>query len=191
MDKKLDIVGLCGSLRKDSVNRKVLLLAKELLPPSMQMEIVEFGDLPIYNFDIQQAGFPPDAVRLNDRLRRADGIFVSTPEHNAGMPAALKNAIDWMSRFRPTPFDNKPVAVVSASPGPIGGGRVQYEFRRSMAFVNALVMIQPEVFISHAPTKFDEQGRFTDEAGRNFLSQLLIAFEVWVRRIKAAYATTP
>ena len=191
MDRKLDIVGICGSLRKTLVNRKALLTAKELLPASMEMDIVEIGDLPIYNFDIQQVGFPPDAVRLNERFRVADGIFVATPEHNAGMPAALKNVIDWMSRYRPTPFDNKPVAVISASPGPLGGGRVQYEFRRSMAFVNALVMVQPEVFIAHAPSKFDEHGCFTDEAGQKFLSQLLISFEAWVRRIKAAYAPTP
>ena len=185
---KFDIVGICGSLRKGSLNRKALLAAKELLPASMNMEIVEIGDLPIYNFDIQQAGFPPDATRLYERIKKADGVFVATPEHNATMPAALKNVIDWMSRFRPTPFDQKPCAVISASPGPIGGARVQAEFRRSMAFVNALVMIQPEVFIAYAPSKFDDSGRFTDEAGRNFLSQLLIAFEDWVRRIKAAYA---
>ncbi len=185
---KLDIVGICGSLRKGSINRKALLAAKELLPASMDMEIVEIGDLPIYNFDIQQVGFPLDATRLYERFKKADGVFVATPEHNATMPAALKNVIDWMSRFRPTPFDQKPCAVISASPGPIGGARVQAEFRRSMAFVNALVMIQPEVFIAYAPTKFDDSGRFTDEAGRDFLSKLLIAFEDWVRRIKAAYA---
>ena len=184
---KLDIVGICGSLRKGSINRKALLAAKELLPASMDMEIVEIGDLPIYNFDIQQIGFPPDATRLYERIKKADGVFVATPEHNATMPAALKNVIDWMSRFRPTPFDQKPCAVISASPGPIGGARVQAEFRRSMAFVNALVMIQPEVFIAYAPTKFDDNGRFTDEAGREFLSKLLTAFEDWVRRIKAAY----
>jgi chromate reductase len=185
---KLDIVGICGSLRKGSINRKALLAAKELLPAGMDMEIVEIGDLPIYNFDIQQIGFPPDATRLFERIKKADGVFVATPEHNATMPAALKNVIDWMSRFRPTPFDQKPCAVISASPGPIGGARVQAEFRRSMAFVNALVMIQPEVFIAYAPTKFDDSGRFTDEAGRDFLSKLLVAFEDWVRRIKAAYA---
>jgi chromate reductase len=184
---KLDIVGICGSLRKGSLNRRALLAAKELMPSGLEIEIVEMGDLPIYNFDIQQIGFPPDATRLHERIKRADGVFVATPEHNAAMPAALKNLIDWMSRFRPTPFDQKPVAVISASPGPIGGARVQAEFRRSMAFVNALVMLQPEVFIAHAPGKFDDSGRFTDEAGRDFLSKLLIAFEDWVRRVKAAY----
>jgi chromate reductase len=186
--EKLDIVGICGSLRRDSFNRKALLTAKEMMPVGMDMEVVEIGDLPIYNFDIQQVGFPPDATRLYERIKAADGVFVATPEHNASMPAALKNVIDWMSRYRPTPFDKKPCAVISASPGPLGGGRVQYDFRRSMAFVNALVMIQPEVFIAQAPSKFDDSGRFTDEVGRNFLSQLLIAFEDWVRRVKAAYA---
>jgi chromate reductase len=185
--ERLDIVGICGSLRKGSLNRKALLAAKQLMPSSFEMEIVEIGDLPIYNFDIQQVGFPPDATRLHERIKRADGVFVATPEHNATMPAALKNLIDWMSRFRPTPFDQKPVAVISASPGPIGGARVQAEFRRSMAVVNALVMIQPEVFIAHAPSKFDDNSIFTDEAGREFLSKLLIAFEDWIRRVKTAY----
>lgn len=186
--EKLDIVGICGSLRKGSFNRKALLTARELMPSGMDMEIVEIGNLPIYNFDLQEAGFPPDATRLYERIKAADGVFFATPEHNGSIPAALKNVIDWMSRFRPTPFDRKPCAVISASPGPLGGGRVQYDFRRSMAFVNALVMVQPEVFIAYAPTKFDESGRFTDETGRNFLSQLLVAFEDWVRRIKTAYA---
>jgi len=142
--RKLDIVGILRQPPQRLAQPQGIACRKGIDAPNLEMEIVEIGELPIYNFDIQQVGFPPEATRLHERIRRADGVFVATPEHNATMPAALKNLIDWMSRFRPTPFDQKPVAVISASPGPIGGARVQAEFRRSMAVVNALVMIQPE-----------------------------------------------
>lgn len=182
-----DIVGICGSLRAGSLNRMALRAAAEEMPSSMRLEILEIGPLPIYNFDDQQVGFPPDATRLFERIKTADGVLVATPEYNGGMPAGLKNVIDWMSRYRPTPFDRKPCAVISASAGPLGGARVQYEFRRAMTFVNALVLPMPEVFIGAAPAKFDAQGRFTDEAGRAFLRVQMAAFEDWIKRMKTAF----
>lgn len=181
------VAGICGSLRRDSFNRKALHLAGGLMPANLTMHVVEIGDLPMYNFDLHQNGFPAPVTRLHDALKKADAVLVATPEHNASMPAALKNAIDWMSRFRPTPLAHKPCAVLSASPGPLGGGRVQYEFRRSLAFLNALVMLQPEVFIAHAPTKFDADGRFTDEAGRVIIQQQMAAFADWIARMKVAF----
>jgi chromate reductase len=92
-----------------------------------------------------------------------------------------------MSRFKPPPFVNMPCAVLSASPGPLGGGRVQYDLRRSMMFVQALIMLQPEVFIAYSPTKFDENGRFTDEVGRQILAQQMAAFHEWILRIRSAF----
>lgn len=184
---KLEIAGICGSLRKDSLNRKALRAAGELMPPSMTMQVVEIGDLPIYNFDLHQAGFPPSVTRLCERIKAADAVLIATPEHNASMPAALKNVIDWMSRFKPTPFTHMPCAVLSASPGPLGGGRVQYDLRRSLSFVHALIMLQPEVFIAHAPAKFDENGHFTDEVGRQIIAQQMIAFHEWIVRIRSAF----
>ena len=185
--KKLDVVGICGSLRRDSLNRKALRAAEELMPPSMTMQVVEIGDLPMYNFDLHQAGFPAPVTRLCERIKAADAVLIATPEHNGSMPAALKNVIDWMSRFKPPPFVNMPCAVLSASPGPLGGGRVQYDLRRSMSFVQALIMLQPEVFIAYAPTKFDQNGRFTDEVGRQILVQQMTAFDEWIRRIRSAF----
>ena len=157
------------------------------MPPSMMMQVVEIGDLPMYNFDLHQAGFPAPVTRLYERIKAADAVLIATPEHNGSMPAALKNVIDWMSRFKPPPFVNMPCAVLSASPGPLGGGRVQYDLRRSMSFVQALIMLQPEVFIAYAPTKFDENGRFTDEVGRQILAQQMTAFDEWIVRIKSAF----
>lgn len=183
----LSIAGICGSLRRDSVNRKALRVAEELMPPGMTLHTIEIGDLPMYNFDLHQNGFPASVMRVHDEIKKADAVLVATPEHNASMPAALKNTIDWMSRYRPTPFTNKPCAVLSASPGPLGGGRVQYEFRRSLAFLHALVMLQPEVFIAHAPSKFDADGRFTDDAGREIIKQQMLAFADWTTRMKLAF----
>jgi chromate reductase, NAD(P)H dehydrogenase (quinone) len=136
--KQLDVVGICGSLRRDSFNRKALRAAQELMPQSMTMQAVEIGDLPMYNFDLHQSGFPAPVTHLYERIKAADGVLIATPEHNGSIPAALKNVIDWMSRFKPPPFVNMPCAVLSASPGPLGGGRVQYDLRRSMMFVQAL-----------------------------------------------------
>jgi chromate reductase len=185
--KQLDVVGICGSLRRDSFNRKALRAAQELMPQSMTMQAVEIGDLPMYNFDLHQSGFPAPVTHLYERIKAADGVLIATPEHNGSIPAALKNVIDWMSRFKPPPFVNMPCAVLSASPGPLGGGRVQYDLRRSMMFVQALFMLQPEVFIAYSPTKFDENGRFTDEVGRQILAQQMAAFHEWILRIRSAF----
>jgi chromate reductase, NAD(P)H dehydrogenase (quinone) len=181
------VAGICGSLRRDSVNRKVLRLAEGLMPPGMTMHTVEISDLPMYNFDLHQNGFPAPVVRVHDEIKRADAIFFATPEHNFSMPAALKNVIDWMSRFRPTPLTNKPCAVISASPGQLGGARVQYDLRRSLGFLNALVMLQPEVFVGSAHTKFDADGGFTDDAGREIIKQHMAAFADWIARMKVAF----
>src|SRR5258708_1520034 len=167
--KKLDVVGICGSLRRDSLNRKALRAAEELMPPSMTMQVVEIGDLRMYISDPTKLAFPPRVPRLCERIKAADAVLIASPEHNGSMPAALKNVIDWMSRFKPPPFVNMPCAVLSASPGPLGGGRVQYDLLRSMSFVQALILLQPVVFIAYAPSKFDEYVRYPVEVCRLLL----------------------
>src|SRR5258708_21692269 len=142
--KKLDVEGIGGSLRGASLNRRALRAAEELMPPSMTMQVVEIGDLPMYNFDLHQAGFPAPVTRLCERIKAADAVLIASPEHNGSMPAALKNVIDWMSRFKPPPFVNMPCAVLSPSRGPLAGGRVQYGLRRSISVVHSLSMLQPE-----------------------------------------------
>lgn len=184
----MNILGLCGSLRAKSLNLMALKTAGELMPQGMTLSIGEIGDLPLYNLDVQQQGWPASVVRLRDQMLAADGVLIASPEYNGTMSAALKNAIDWMSRFRPMPFTRKPCALLSASEGVLGGARVQYEIRRSLALIEAMILPKPEVFIGMAHTKFGPDGSFNDEAGRELLAEQMVAFQAWITRIQRAFA---
>jgi chromate reductase len=175
-----DIVGLCGSLRTGSVNRAALNLAGSLMPESMGMDVVEWRDVPVFDADVFAKGYPAPVQALRDRIRRADGLVIATPEYNFSIPGAFKNVIDWLSRGEDQPFAHKPVAILSASPGPLGGARVQYDLRRVMLFVNAMVLVKPEVFIGGSGGKFDAEGNCTDETTRKFVGDQMKAFEKWI-----------
>jgi chromate reductase len=180
----LDIVGLCGSLRTGSLNRAALNLAGASMPASMAMEVVEWREIPVFDADVFAEGYPAAVQALRDRIRRADGLVIATPEYNFSIPGAFKNMIDWLSRGEDQPFAHKPVAILSASPGPLGGARVQYDLRRVMLFVNAMVLVKPEVFIAGAAAKFDAQGQCTDETTRKFVGDQMKAFEKWTGAVK-------
>ena len=180
----LDIVGLCGSLRSASINRAALKLAGSLMPPGMRMEEVDWREVPPFDGDVFAHGFPPAVQALRERIRRADGVVIATPEYNFSIPGVFKNVIDWLSRGDDQPFAGKPVAVLSASPGPLGGARVQYDLRRVLLFVNAMVLAKPEIFIGGALAKFDAEGRCTDETTRKFVGDQMLAFEKWVNAVR-------
>jgi chromate reductase len=180
----LDIVGLCGSLRADSVNRMALKLAASLMPDGMRMEAVEWREIPPFDGDVLAKGMPPAVLALRERIRRADGVLIATPEYNFSIPGVFKNVLDWVSRGEDQPFANKPVAILSASPGPVGGARVQYDLRRVMLFMNAMVLAKPEVFIGGAGAKFDAAGQCTDETTRKFVGDQMRAFDKWVSAVK-------
>jgi chromate reductase len=181
------VLGLCGSLRQKSYNLIALKTAGELMPASMKLEITSFIDLPMYNFDEQEKGFPAAATRLRDEVLAADALLFASPEYNWSVGAPLKNVIDWMSRFQPQPFLNKPAAVFSATTGPVGGSRGQYDLRRIMAGLGVHWLAKPEVFIGMAAGKFAD-GKLTDETTRKFLTDEMVAFEDWIKRIKRAFA---
>ena len=121
----LDIVGLCGSLRSGSITRATLNLAGSLMPDSMRMEVVEWREVPPFDADLLAHGYPAPVQALRERIRRADALLIATPEYNFSIPGVFKNVIDWVSRGEDQPFANKPVAILSATPGPLGGARVQ------------------------------------------------------------------
>jgi chromate reductase len=179
----LDIVGFCGSLRKASINRHALRLAGELMPKGMALSIVEWGEVPMFDADVLAAGLPPAVAAVRERIRRADAVLVVTPEYNFSIPGGLKNMIDWTSRGEDQPWAGKPVALFTASPGPVGGARVQYDLRKVMLFLNAMPLVKPEVFIGMAGTKFDAEGRCTDEATRKFVGDQMAAFERWIAAV--------
>ncbi len=181
---QLKILGLCGSLRKGSYNRMVLKLAGQVAPADVTIEPFELRDIPFFDGDEFAKGYPPAAAAFRAAILAADGILVCTPEYNFAMSAVLKNAIDWASRGTDQPFANKPMTVLSATMGPLGGARVQYEVRRIMQLMQVFFMPRPETFIGLAQTKFDAEGNCTDEATRKFVTEHMAAYRDWVLRIK-------
>jgi chromate reductase, NAD(P)H dehydrogenase (quinone) len=178
------IAAICGSLRQASYNRMALKAAIELAPAELKIEIVEIRDVPLFDGDVFAKGFPASVTALREKIRAADGILFAAPEYNYSMTGVLKNAIDWASRGTDQPFNEKPVAIVSATQGPLGGARSQYDLRKVMLFVNALTLIKPEIFIGTAQNKFDANGKLTDEPTRKILGDQMIAFRDWIARLK-------
>ncbi|SDI54546.1 NAD(P)H-dependent FMN reductase [Ferrimonas sediminum] len=158
----INVVALCGSLRQQSLNKKLLHQAIELAPKELSFRHGDLSELPLYNEDLQNAGFPVGVDRLHRLLISADAILIVTPEYNYSIPGVLKNAIDWLSRYQPHGFHNKPIAIMGASPGRMGTCRCQYHLRQVMVFLNAWVLNKPEIMISEAHQAFDPQGRLND-----------------------------
>jgi chromate reductase len=180
----LDIVGLCGSLRTASYNRMAMKLAAECMPASMRLELVEWREVPVFDGDVLAHGVPPVVAALRERIHRADGVLIVTPEYNFLVPGGLKNVLDWLSRGHDQPWPFKPVAIASATGGPLGGARMQYDLRKILLYLNAMVLPKPEVFIGVAQHKFDAAGACTDEATRKFMTDLMAAFEHWIGALR-------
>ena len=174
-----NVVSICGSLRRGSYNRLVMAALPSLAPSGMTIkEAPPYAEVPLYNADVQNtSGFPAGATALADAIRAADGVIFCTPEYNFSLPGGLKNAIDWVSRMPNQPFAGKPVAIQSASPGPLGGGRVQYDLRRMLVFLDALTLNKPEIFVGNCASKFDDKtGELKDDTTRTLIKQQLEAF---------------
>jgi chromate reductase len=180
----MKILGICGSLRKASYNMMALRACSELMPAGMTLQITSIADLPIFNQDVLDAGMPAPVKRFRDEVAAADGLLIASPEYNFSVPAPLKNAIDWGSRAPDQVFHEKAIAIFSAAGGPLGGARVQYDLRRILAQLWGHVLPRPEVFIGMANTKFDPQGRLTDDTTRKFLTDLLVGFKGWIVRMQ-------
>jgi chromate reductase len=180
----MKILGICGSLRKASFNMSALRACAELMPQGMTLEIASIAQLPIFNQDVLDAGMPEPVKRLRGDIVAADGLLIASPEYNFSIPAPLKNAIDWASRPPNQAFHDKPIAIFSVTSGPVGGARVQYDLRRVLGQLWGHVLPRPEVFIGNAASKFDANGRITDETTRKFLTDLLAGFKDWVVRMQ-------
>ena len=176
----LTILAIPGSLRRGSFNRSLARAAAELAPPGVIVEIADLKDLPVYDEDVNAAGPPPAVLDLKRRIAEADAVFIATPEYNHGVPGVLKNAIDWTSRRPNQPWKGKPVALAGASDGGWGTVRAQLALRPTLACLDARVVENPEVHVSHAQDKIDAEGRLTDEKTRELLRRLL---EVLVSRV--------
>lgn len=179
----INVLGICGSLRAKSFNRSALLAAAELMPAGMQMTVADYADVPLFNQDVQDKGFPEAVMRLAQQIREADALLIASPEYNFSISGVLKNAIDWLSRVPAPPLKDKPVAILSATMGPLGGARQQYELRKVLGSQDALVLVKPEVFIGQAQTKFDAEGKLTDAATRKAVTDQMLALERWIARV--------
>lgn len=178
----LEVLGISGSLRKDSFNTATLRAAQELAPNDMHIRIRTLEDIPVYNEDVRAAGIPAPVQALRDEIAAADAVLIATPEYNYSVPGVLKNAIDWASRPPDQPFERKPVAIMGASPGRLGTARAQYHLRQCFIFLDSLVLNRPEVMVAGARSLFDDEGRLTDESTREFIAKLLVALSDWTRR---------
>lgn len=181
---KIKVVGIVGSVRKESYNRKLLQAAVELAPESMDLELLEITDIPIFNEDILDSGAPESVLVFKEKIGIADAFLLATPEYNWAVPGPLKNAIDWASRpIATSPLQGKPAAIMGASTGPFGTVRVQLQWRQIFAYTNTYLLPQPQVVVNFAEQKFDANGKLTDEATRTQVSNLLKALDVWTRRL--------
>jgi chromate reductase len=180
------VLSICGSLRKGSLNAALVRALPSLAPDGMTITTApSFAAIPIYNWDEQNDdGWPEPARILAEAIRAADGLIIVSPEYNFSIPGGLKNAIDWISRMQNQPFAGKPVALQSASPGPVGGARMQYHLRMALQGLDAMLLTKPEVFAGHAASKMNEAGELVDETTRGFMRQQLAAFAKFIERVR-------
>lgn len=167
----MKLLAIVGSLRKDSVNKKAIKAFQEELPQGTEMEYAEIGNIPLYNQDEQEKGFPASVTKLSEQIRNADGVVFATPEYNYSVPGVLKNALDWVSRVPNQPFSGKAALIIGASPGALGTARAQYHLRQIGVFLNINFLNRPEIMIGSAYSKFDGSGKLTDDATREFLKK--------------------
>ncbi|NLB17454.1 MAG: NAD(P)H-dependent oxidoreductase [Syntrophomonadaceae bacterium] len=180
----IKILGFTGSLRRNSYNKAALRAAGELLPEGAILEIVDLAPIPFFNEDLEAEGVPQVVADFKDKIATADALLICTPEYNYSIPPVLKNALDWASRGRDNPLNDKPTAIMSASQGLFGGARAQYHLRQVAVILNLRLLNRPEVFIMSAAKKFDQDGKLIDDFSRRAMGSLLQALVDWTRLLE-------
>lgn len=173
----VELLGIAGSLRRDSLNKRLLDAARVRVPEATTLTLHDgLADVPVFDEDREAAGTDAAVARLRDAVARCDGLLIATPEYNQSIPGGLKNAIDWLSRFEPPVFDGKPVAVMGASAGPWGTRLAQAALRQTLTACGALLMPAPQLYVRSAGDAFDASGALRDERVARELGALLRAF---------------
>src|ERR1700692_2818557 len=186
VDKPPNVCVLVGSLRKASFNGMLANVLISLAPSSLKLDIVEIGQLPLYNQNLETAPPPAPWTVFRRRVMAADAVLFVTPEYNRSVPAVLKNALDVGSRpYGSSVWDRKPGAVVSSSPGAIGAFGANHHLRQSLVFLNVPTMQQPEAYLSHVDKLFDEHGKLVSDGTGKFLQAIMQAFANWVETIRS------
>jgi chromate reductase len=177
---RIEIAAIVGSLRRQSYNRGLLRTAMLLQPEEMRLAELSIATLPFFNEDVEATGDPPLVRDFKDALRRADGVLICSPEYGYSIPGALKNALDWASRpSGRSVVRGKPVALLGASIGRSGTMRAQLHLRQIFLHMGAVVIPEPEVFVTFAPDKFNQLGELTDHTSRELMRQLLANLADW------------
>ncbi|MEZ4361121.1 MAG: NAD(P)H-dependent oxidoreductase [Kofleriaceae bacterium] len=159
----MTLLGICGSLRKKSLNRALLVALAEALPSGARLEIYEgLGEIPAFNSDLPEE--PAAVTALKRAIAEARGLVIATPEYNYSVPGVLKNALDWASRPQPSPLRGKPVGIIGCSVGMSGSMRAQYHLRQILVYSDTPTLNQPEILIPQAKERFDAAGRLADES---------------------------
>jgi chromate reductase len=186
MEKPINVCVLVGSLRKASLNGMLANALMSLAPSSMKLEIVEIGQLPFFNQDLETDSTPAQWTTFRQRVKAADAVLFVTPEYNRSVPAVLKNALDVGSRpYGSSVWDRKPGAIVSGSPSAIGAFGANHHLRQSLVFLNVPTMQQPEAYVGHADKLFDEHGKLASDGTHKFLQDFMQAFANWVGTIRS------
>jgi chromate reductase, NAD(P)H dehydrogenase (quinone) len=188
LDKPMNVCVLVGSLRRASFTGMLANALMSLAPSSMKPEVVEIGQMPFYNQDLERLIDPPPApwAAFRQRVEAADAVLFVTPEYNRSVPAVLKNALDVGSRpYGRSVWNRKPGAIVSGSPGAIGAFGANHHLRQSLVFLNVPTMQQPEAYIGHVDKLFDEHGKLVSDGTRKFLQEFMQAFANWVETIRS------
>jgi chromate reductase, NAD(P)H dehydrogenase (quinone) len=182
MPETRNVAVVVGSLRKESFNRKAALAVAALAPASLKLDIVEIGDLPLYNQDLEDANAKPAAwLAFRDKIRTSNAVLFVTPEYNRSVPGPLKNAIDVGSRpYGQSVWSGKPCAVISVSPGALGAFGANHHIRQSFVFLDMPAMQQPEMYIGNAASLFDADGKLINDGTRQLLDKFITRFEKWV-----------
>lgn len=178
----MKIAVLVGSLRKESYNRKIAMVLKSLAPDALKLEIIEIGQLPLYNEDLD-ASPPVEWVNFRNLLSTFDGVLFVTPEYNRSFPAVLKNALDVGSRpYGENGWSGKPGAVISVSIGGIGGFGANHHLRQVLTFLNVPTLQQPEAYLGNVGGLFDDKGNLVGDSILGFLKGFLNSYAIWVER---------
>lgn len=179
MHDKIKILGFAGSLREGSFNKALLRNANRFVPDNSSLEIFKLDGIPPFNQDTEK-DMPEKVREFKSKIKGADAILISTPEYNYSVPGVLKNAIDSASRpYGDNPFDGKPVAIMSASIGMLGGARAQYHLRQIFVFLNMYPINRPEVMVNFATDKFDSNGDLMDETSKKLIGELIQNLVDW------------
>ena len=190
MAEPLKVLGISGSLRQKSYNTALLMEACRLAPPDMTIEIASIRDIPLYDGDVEDRGFPAPVIAFRDKFQAADALLVATPEYNFSIPGVLKNVFDWLSRPPSQTITNgKPVAIIGAG-GRLGSARAQYHLRQVCSCLSMLPVPRPEVFLLNAWERIDQDGRLNDKVVEGHIKDLLAALAEWTRLLKRG-AITP